>query len=78
MGTSGLDDSVGPPPLARDVQQVRAIEAQMDMSDGAEVAKEVGPLSAQLLEQDSEMGSSSDESYGDDFAGQEDEYFSDV
>ncbi|SCZ89418.1 BZ3500_MvSof-1268-A1-R1_Chr1-1g01166 [Microbotryum saponariae] len=78
MGTSGLDDSAGPPPLARDVQQVRAIEAQMDMSDGAELANEVGPLSAQLLEQDGEMGSSSDESYGDDFAGQEDEYFSDV
>ncbi|SCZ89749.1 BZ3500_MvSof-1268-A1-R1_Chr1-3g01554 [Microbotryum saponariae] len=57
--------------------RVRAIEAQMDMSDGAEVAKEVGPLSAQLLEKDGEMGSSSDESYGDDFAGQEDEYFSD-
>ncbi|SCZ92310.1 BZ3500_MvSof-1268-A1-R1_Chr5-2g07776 [Microbotryum saponariae] len=28
--------------------------------------------------QDGEMGSSSDESYGDDFAGQEDEYFSGV
>ncbi|SGY16055.1 BQ5605_C012g06745 [Microbotryum silenes-dioicae] len=46
METSGLDDSARPAPLARDVQQVRVIQAQMDMSDETQLAKEVGPFSA--------------------------------
>ncbi|SGY57252.1 BQ5605_C006g04245 [Microbotryum silenes-dioicae] len=45
MKTSGLD-SARPAPLARDVQQVRVIQAQMDMSDKTQLAKEVGPFSA--------------------------------
>ncbi|SGY38663.1 BQ5605_C003g02058 [Microbotryum silenes-dioicae] len=45
METSGLD-SARPAPLARDVQQVRVIQAQMDMSDETQLAKEVGPFSA--------------------------------
>ncbi|SGZ27817.1 BQ5605_C026g10196 [Microbotryum silenes-dioicae] len=44
--TSGVDDSARPPPLARDVQRVRVIQAQMVMSDEAQLAKEVGPFSA--------------------------------
>ncbi|SGY17580.1 BQ5605_C015g07825 [Microbotryum silenes-dioicae] len=45
METSGLD-SARPAPLARDVQQVRVIQAQMDMSDETQLAKEMGPFSA--------------------------------
>ncbi|SGZ14599.1 BQ5605_C029g10605 [Microbotryum silenes-dioicae] len=45
METSDLD-SARPAPLARDVQQVRVIQAQMDMSDETQLAKEAGPFSA--------------------------------